>query len=243
MSSLERTTDTGRNHLKLIAENGELLHPEPFRTIYLDLDGVILPYWHKSDGGFVMPDVPNGPLVRRTDIQAGLTEQWIDRNEFYYPEIVQRIGAIAARGATVLPSSSRSFDMYFYHGYSPILDGIGHPEGYLVIDTERPAHIGYKAEAVLNNFQGIADIGREHRGYVRRSSGTQREPGAKPANHRAVWIDDHAVSESVRRYGSERAVEILNQSRLHIVTPIGSIGITMDQLDEAEAFLFEGGNS
>lgn len=208
---------------------------EPQHTIYLDLDGVVFPYWHKSDGGLVQTE-PGGPLQSRSELQGNMTTRWVDRHEFYYPAITKRLGAIAARGAEIIPSSSRSPDLFLH--YPSVREDLGDVGRFLSIDTFEPARIDYKAEAVVKNWQGVIDLSRERRGWERQPSLRINHPIGNPPGSRAVWIDDHATPKILASSPSEYAKEALFMPSLKIINPLGTVGLTMAQLDEAEAFLF-----
>ncbi len=200
-------------------------------TIYLDLDGVIFPYWHNLEH-------ITGYDRRRLEAQQGMTANWINRLEFYFPDITKRLGQMVTRGVVIMPSSSRSYDL-FEPSYSSICEELGGIDRYLVIDKFSSGNIEFKAEAVLNNFCGTIDASDEHRGWERGLSGTHT-PIIKPPASKAVWIDDHAVTERLHNSHSAQAKEILNLSSLKIIQPIGNVGLTMAQLDTVEAFLLSG---
>lgn len=194
------------------AHQGFLLKPQ--HRIYLDLDGVIFPY---------RPETP----------QQGLTPETLNNVEFYYPTIAQRLGSFVARGVTIMPSSSRSMDLLIsYPRVAKDLNGINE---YLVIDKEQPAAITYKAEAVLNNWQGVVDTSSERRGWQRQRSMVDVQPSGHTKGSRAVWIDDHIVPA---KFTTTRAQEVLFAENLKIIRPVGHIGLTLLQLDEVESFLF-----
>ena len=207
----------------------------PQHTIYLDLDGVIFPYWHKSDGDLVQAE-PNGPLQPRSELQKNLETRWIDCHEFYYPAITKRLGVIAARGAEIIGSSSRSLDLFLH--YPSVRDDLGDVERFLSIDTFEPGRIDYKAEAVVKNWQGVIDLSNERRGWERQPSLRSNHPTSKPPGSRAVWIDDHATPKILASSPSEYAKEALSMLSLKVINPLGTVGLTMVQLDEAEGFLF-----
>lgn len=189
---------------------------KPQRTIYLDLDGVIFPYFWQPE----------------------LNTNWIDTDEiFYYQDITKRIGQIAARGVRVLPSSSRSIDLFLY--YPEVLADIGGGDRYLSIDRRNPADIGFKAMAVFNNFKGAIDFSDERRGWERHIPPQDNFPLVKPAGSRAVWIDDHATPDKLLQSEAEQARHILDEPSIKIINPLGSLGLTLTQLDEAEEFLFK----
>lgn len=191
----------------------------PEHTIYLDLDGVIFPYFKETQPEFQAPVSPESELPR----------QWLNRFEFYYPAITQRLGEIATQGVRILPSSSRSFDLFLY--YPSVVKDLGGIERTLVIDTYTPARINLKAEAVLNHWHGLVDQSSEKRGWERHRSMITTPPNSKPDGSRAVWIDDHATPKEV--------LQLLDDPSIKIISPLGTIGLTMSQLDEAERFLFE----
>ncbi|HMS93073.1 MAG TPA: hypothetical protein PKD28_01675 [Candidatus Saccharibacteria bacterium] len=207
----------------------------PQHTIYLDLDGVIFPYWHKSDGDLVRTE-SGGPLQSRSELQGNLKARWIDRHEFYYPAITKQLGAIAAQGAQIIGSSSRSLDLFIH--YPSVRDDLGDVERFLSIDTFEPGRIDHKAEAVIKNWQGVIDLSNERRGWERRPSLQIDHPTSKPPGSRAVWIDDHATPKILASSPSAYAKEALSIPSLKIINPLGTVGLTMAQLDEVEDFLF-----
>lgn len=203
-------------------------------TIYLDFDGVLFPYWHKSHRGHGVSKQEAFSLTENT--QDGLEPRWINSNQFYYPEIVQRIGQIAARGVRIMPSSSRSLDLFI--SYPEVLKGIGGANEYLVIDRYSPGNIDFKALAVFNNFYGIVDLSNEKRGWARQRSMVDIHPIAHSNESRAVWIDDHAKPDCLAHSVDARVNALVHDRSLKIINPLGSVGLTMKHLDEAEAFLF-----
>lgn len=204
------------------------------RTIYLDLDGVVFPYWHTSDGGYVQLE-ENGPRQLRSELQERRIPRWVNEDEFYYPDITKRIGQIAARGVRIIPSSSRSLDLFLH--YPKILEDIGDADKYLVIDVNRPGDVRLKATAVLNNFQGVIDLSNERRGWERQRSFRDDHPLGKTPDGRAVWIDDHAT-ERLLGVESDNARRLRDEPGMKVIAPLGVVGLTMLQLDEAEEFLF-----
>lgn len=208
----------------------------PEHTIYLDLDGVIFPTWHKSDGGYVQTE-EGEPLRLRSELQKGIHPRWIDRSEFYYPAITRRLGELAAHGARIMPSSSRSFDLLL--SYPSVAEDLGGVDRYLVIDTFAPNNSTYKARAVLNNWQGVVDLSSEQRGWERLRSMATTHPLAKPLGSRAVWIDDAATPRQLDESLSPGVEEIFQNPSLKVISPLNTTGVTMAQLDEVETFLFE----
>lgn len=89
------------------------------------------------------------------------------------------------------------------------MGGVGE---HLLIDKKYPSNIGFKATAVFNNFHGVVDSSES---------------------------DDHATTERLMRSQSYRARDILDVPSLKIVHPIGTVGLTLLQLDEIEDFLFK----
>jgi hypothetical protein len=189
------------------------------RRIYLDLDGVIFPYWR--DTGDVNP-------------QPELTSEWVSREEMYYPTIVERLGSIAARNTTILLSSSRSMDALVYQEYTPIIEAIGGANQWLEVAGLRG--ITEKAEAIHYNWNGIIDLSNAKRGWERQRSLAAQFPTGKAPGSRAVWIDDWIRAEELQ---SETSRRVLSDPTLLAVRPLGSVGLTMAQLDTVEQFLFE----
>lgn len=198
------------------------------KTIYLDIDGVILPYWHKSDCGMVAG--PDGQLYSRSDLQPGLEPRWIDSHEYYYPEITKRLGSLAAH---IVLASSRSINILFNSGYSQIVDDLG-VEDFIHIDRISANKTSYKAEAVINNWQGIVDISAEKRGWSGSRAGLYAHPTTRAIGSRAVWIDDAARPGALE---TVRSLDVLSDDTLRIIQPISQIGITMTEVDEVETFL------
>lgn len=201
----------------------------PKRTIYLDLDGVIFPYWHNFHFDIENESEP------QSKVKDGMIPLWVNRLEFYFPAITKRLGEMATRGVAILPSSSRSSDLFF--DYQSVSESLGGVEKCLVIDKFSPGNIGLKAEAVLNNFQGIVDPTDKQRGWERHRSMIAVPPLVKPLGSKAVWIDDHATIERLQDSDSERAMEILNILSLKIISPYSYDGLTMEELDAIETFL------
>lgn len=204
------------------------LHPE--RKIYLDLDGVIFPFWHNLDH---VTEMDRPRLKEHGDLET----KWVNRIEFYYPAIARRLGQMAARGVIIMPSSSRSSDLFV--DYPSVAEDLGGIDRCLIIDKFRPGSIDLKAEAVFNNFQGIIDRSDEHRGWERSRSIIATPPAVNSIRSRAVWIDDHASIDRLEDSDSDQSREILNEPSLKIICPNSSIGLTMTHLDTAEAFLFQ----
>lgn len=118
------------------------------------------------------------------------------------------------------------------------MNSLGGITKYLSIDENRPTSIEYKATAVVNNFEGAIDLSRSRRGWEYSIPGfIASHPIQKPSGSRAVWIDDQAAEEEIQSADSERARHILNVPAIKIMRPIGTIGLTMMQLDEVEHFL------
>lgn len=210
-----------------------VINKEPKHTIYLDLDGVIFPHWHKSDGGRVQTE-KDGPYYLRSELQDGLAIEWIGMEEFYYSDITRRLGEFVARGAHIMPSSSRSIDLLF--SYPSVAEDLGGIDRYLVIDRFEAGLITHKARAVSNNWHGVIDLSHEQRGWERLRSMATTHPLAKPAGSKAVWIDDHADVEKLESLDDTR---LLDDPLLKIIRPLGVVGLTMPELDEVEEFLFE----
>jgi hypothetical protein len=207
----------------------------PLHKIYLDLDGVIFPHWHKSDGGRVQVE-KDGPYLLRSELQVGLTTNWVDKQEFYYPDITKRLGNIASRGVQIIPSSSRSSDLIYSEGvYDDVLNDIGGVDRYLVIDSARSNVLDHKARAVLNNWHGVTDWSIDRRGWERLSSTEMMRPVTKSAAGKAVWIDDLA---NIDRINQADRLRITTDPSIKVIRPLGTIGLTMVQLDEVEDFLF-----
>ena len=208
----------------------------PQHTIYLDLDGVVFPYWRNHGHGERLRGAGSDELLQANLMQEGLKRKWIDGREFYYPAITKRLGVIAARGAEIIRSSSRSLDLFLH--YPSVRDDLGDVERFLSIDTFEPGRIDHKAEAVVKNWQGVIDLSNERRGWERQPSLRIDYPTSKPPGSRAVWIDDHAMPKVLASSPSEYGKEALSISSLKIINPLGTVGLTMAQLDEAEGFLF-----
>lgn len=198
-------------------------------SIYLDLDGVILPYNNEQD--YVIGD-DGRPSVRMDDQEA----VWLNRFEFYYLAIAKRLGGFAARGCQIILSSSRSYSLYTTE-YAPLFHNLGEPERCLVIDRLKPNYIEYKAEAVLNHFQGVKDEGPEKRGWERGRSMIETPPPIQVPASKAVWVEDLADAERLRAADSARASQILDEALLLIIQPRGEIGLTMTEIDRIDAFL------
>lgn len=216
-----------------------MIDQEPTRTIYADFDGVIFPHYHKSDGGRIQLE-KDGPYYLRSELQPGLAVAEPNKGELYYPAITQRLGELVKRGVQIIPASSRSIDLL--HLYPAIANDLGGVDRYLVIDTFSPTNIAHKARAVSNNWRGVTDDSDEQRGAERYRAGEHLErietapPIAKPAGSRAVWIDDGADPERIR---SVEGIDLLDDPSLKIIRPLGMVGLTMADLDEIEAFLFD----
>lgn len=199
------------------------------RTLYLDLDGVILPHWHKSDGGKIIID---GESIPRHDLQPGLEPTWIDRDFFYYPEIAKRLGELSNKGVVIIPSSSRSIDLI--SGYPELAHELGKPDKYLFIDDVDPSRPTHKAEAILNHWQGIADAGPTSRGWEVLPGVGMQEPALPIPDARAVWVDDHAHPDN---FLTPRSLEIVSEPSIKIIRPMGWVGLTMAEIDQIEEFL------
>lgn len=136
-------------------------------TLYIDIDGVILPYYDERD----VNQPPSQDLEKR----------WVSRDEFYYPEVVD---ALARTPAMKVLSSSRSLSFFFNSGYGTINEALNFA-GSLSIDTFRPGHIPYKLRAVAKHWQQQSPV----------SWSTQQREDTRAVGPKAVWIDDHAWVE------------------------------------------------
>lgn len=199
----------------------------PERRIYLDFDGVMIPYWRNP---FKLEDEdfhdPNRDLERQKMKDGG----------FYYPAIVERIGQLAAAGVVVLPSSGRS--LLVSVKFADFMKAIGAQDASLSIDNWNSSSIERKIEAVYNNWNGIVDESAARRGWETQGSLVQIEPTKKPPNSKAVWVDDYAHPSFFQIPKVKRLYQKLNaDDSIKIVKPDGRIGLTLADIDEIEAFL------
>lgn len=134
-------------------------------TIYLDIDGVIIPYYDERDF---------------TQTDQGLEKKWISRYEFYYPEVVAALGGVAAK---VISSSSRGVSFLFDNSYEQLRKDLG-LRSTLVTDPFRPVFIPNKFSSVRHHW-----VNKDPAFWPLNDDDT-RAVGSK-----AVWIDDHAAIE------------------------------------------------
>lgn len=176
-------------------------------TLYLDIDGVIFPYFHE--------DVYHG----RNNQNYNLRTEWVNDREFYYPEVVQALGSIAARSLVVL-SSSRMAAFLHQPEYKGVVETL-QLEGALFIDHHQPGRIEYKQEAVYRHWsrtpgEGVHEVFR--RGIAHKDTGCPL--GAEGL--RAVWIDDHITDLPVG--------ELVNGGSIEHVAPQQYTGLTLDDV-------------
>lgn len=196
-------------------------HPQDARknaTLYLDVDGVILPYFAQlSETDYSA--TPNGELDR----------EWIDRHEFYHPEVVRALGEVAARSLVVL-SSSRALSFIHEPVYAGLVEKL-QVQGALVIDALKPGLARHKAEAVRRHWTGVGDRGLEDdllargRGKVFSYYGELIEP----QGDRAVWTDDDAMGVTLR---ASRQLEELHQVGVSTFVPNCATGLTLADVEE-----------
>jgi len=167
-------------------------------TTYLDIDGVIFPLSTRAKGF----EVPSDAVV-------------IDKNEFYYPDIVRRLGSLSTR---LILSSSRGVATLVDKYYKELLEELN-VAGVLSINAFEPSNPNYKFDAITGHRDG------RNKAFHRRSF----DP--TPIGTKAVWIDDDAWNIS------EEKKTFLDNTNFKVIVPDGKIGLTHAHLDSIESFI------
>lgn len=135
-------------------------------TLYIDIDGVILPY-RDEDGS--------------NQHSQNLEKHWVDDLEFYYPKVIHQLARLPARKVL---ASSRGWSFLVNSEYRALNEEL-HYAGSLSIDAFRPGHIPFKFQAVVKHWLGNSEVA-----WSRLPKEKTRAIGSK-----AVWIDDYADVE------------------------------------------------
>lgn len=173
-------------------------------TVYIDIDGVILPYYDERD--WQQPT-------------QNLEKQWVNRYEFFYPAIIQRLGQLAARN---ILASSRGVSFLLEEQYAPVTTTL-RLAGALPMDLHRPNHPPHKFAALSRHWAGDEKIWWKPRWSA----------SSEPVGNKAVWIEDLATDDRL----AEIEDPLLQDPNLLIIPPHPRLGLTHDEIDRIEDFL------
>ena len=196
--------------------------PEFRSTLYLDIDGVILPT------SLPEPEFYNTP-------NADLAREWVSPTEYYHPEVVEALGREAIYSLVVLASSR--MDGFLHDSLYDDLAGRLNVKAALFIDRVRPGAIDLKLDAVSRHWGGVGDIGLEGdltasgRGRAFTLYGNE----VKPAGRKAVWAEDHLSSMPVSSLG--RLQQLTDYAGMGLVAPRSSTGLTLADVERIGSLL------
>lgn len=178
-----------------------MTNPEVIGTVYLDIDGVILPYFERSS-------ITYG---------QGLEAVWLNPSQYYYPEVVEELGKIAAN---IVLSTSNGISFFMNPEYNPIKDRLD-IAGSIRTDPWNPAHIHNKFDNVMKHWTKNERLGQVWPGHINQALG-----------QRAVWLDDH-----IPKLGEADAARLDSHTEMMAIAPEGNKGLDLADIERVRQFL------
>lgn len=179
----------------------------PYRgTLYLGMEGVILPRHDDPDNEHRFQD---------------LEKRWLNRHEFYYPEVVDALGRVAVK---VFSTSALGVSFMIDGGYREIRDTLG-VVGSIETNIYEPRFVYNKLDAINTHWttKGLAHW-------------PKKQENTRPEGAKAVWVDDHIMSND---YGYEVIKEhpLMSDPNFQVINPVSDLGLTLENVEQIKNFI------